>query len=318
MTDTDIAIIGSGVAGLACARRLVASGLRPTLFDKGRGIGGRVATRRVYIAGHELSFDHGAQYFTVRDPEFSAQINAAGHDVARWEDTTVETRLVGTPGMASLPKALAIGLNIKQQVEVKALRQHGPQWLLETNDEEISARQLVMTIPPLQAARLLGETHPLNKTLATIEMAPCLTLMAAFAPEVPRPFVSLSSDTQALTWIAQDSAKPGRNSALTAWVAQASPRWSALHLDEAPEVIAARMLPLLADAIGARPELAFHSVAHRWRYARVVTPLGQPFLRNDIGNLWLAGDWCLGARVEAAWRSGDAIGRELLAIDSFN
>lgn len=315
MTGTDIVIIGSGMAGLACARRLVDAGREPFVIDKGRGVGGRIATRRVSIAGQDLTFDHGAQYFTVRDPEFSAQINAAGGNTARWEDTTVETRLVGTPGMASLPKVLAKGLHIKQEIEVKALRQHGSQWLLETNDEDISVRRLVMTIPPLQAARLLGDTHPMTNILTAVEMAPCLTLMAVFPPEVPRPFVSRASDTEALAWIAQDSAKPGRNSAMTAWVAQACPHWSALHLDEAPVVIAARMLPLLADAIGARPELAVHSVAHRWRYARVVTPLGQPFLRNDAGNLWLGGDWCLGARVEAAWRSGDAIGQDVLAMD---
>ena len=66
-------------------------------------MGGRMATRRVSIAGHNLSFDHGAQYFTSRNPAFAAQIAAAGDSVARWDDGAGETRLVGCPGMASLP-----------------------------------------------------------------------------------------------------------------------------------------------------------------------------------------------------------------------
>jgi renalase len=310
--ETDILILGAGMAGLACARHLKAAGHNPLVIDKGRGVGGRMATRRVSIPGHNLGFDHGAQYFTTRNPAFSALIKAAGGSVARWDDGAGETRLVGCPGMTSLPRMMAEGLHVRLPVEVKSLRQDGSRWVMETTDGTFCAHRLVMTIPAPQAARLLGPAHPASARLETVEMAPCLTLMAAFPSVEPKPFASRASQTHPLAWIAQDSTKPGRNASATAWVAQASPDWSQQHLEETPESIASSMLALLAEETGTDPRTAIHAAAHRWRYARVIKALGQPFLRSDDSTLWLGGDWCLGPRVEAAWESGDAIGRDLL------
>jgi hypothetical protein len=73
------------------------------------------------------------------------------------------------------------------------------------------------------------------------------------------------------------------------------------------------MLPLLCDRLGAPLAAVTHASTHRWRYARVTHPLGQPFLRSDDASLYLGGDWCLGARIEAAWDSGIAIAADLLA-----
>ncbi len=136
--------------------------------------------------------------------------------------------------------------------------------------------------------------------------------MAAFPADAPAPFTSRADEAHPLAWIAQDSSKPDRPDTATTWVAQASPDWSEWHLEEDRDVIAARMLPLLCELIGVAPDLALHAAAHRWRYARVTKPLGRPFLGGEQG-LWLGGDWCLGARVEAAWKSGAAIADAVLA-----
>jgi renalase len=72
------------------------------------------------------------------------------------------------------------------------------------------------------------------------------------------------------------------------------------------------MLPLLCERLGADPGAVRHAAAHRWRYAKVAAPLGRPFARDPSGTLHAGGDWCLDARVEAAWLSGDAIARDIL------
>jgi predicted NAD/FAD-dependent oxidoreductase len=95
-------------------------------------------------------------------------------------------------------------------------------------------------------------------------------------------------------------------------VAQAGPKWSAAHLEAAPAVIAQQMLRLLCDRLGTDPTSVRYAVAHRWRYANVAEPLGRPFLRDETGTLYLGGDWCLEARVEAAWTSGVAIAQDML------
>ncbi|KAB7648503.1 NAD(P)/FAD-dependent oxidoreductase [Polymorphobacter fuscus] len=303
----DITIIGAGMAGLACARRLVNAGHAPVVLDKGRGIGGRLATRRVTLAEGATSFDHGAQYLTARHPGFAAALEQLGPACARWDDGSAAPRLVGQPGMSGLPRAMAAGVDVQLGRQVTAVRAVPGGWQLDTDAGSIETRHLVMTVPAPQAAMLLGESHPLHHRIAGIAMAPCLTLMAAFPADAPRPFRSRTADDHPLAWIAQDSSKPGRNGALATWVAQASVAWSEQHLEDTVEAMAQRMLPMLAEVIGVAPESALYAAAHRWRYARTVAPLGEPFLRGDNGTLHVGGDWCLGARVEAAWASGTAI-----------
>ena len=171
----------------------------------------------------------------------------------------------------------------------------------------------LVTVPAPQAAALLGDGHPLHDRIAGVAMAPCLTLMAAFPADTPRPFRSRAADDHPLAWIAQDSSKPGRAGTLTTWVAQASVAWSEQYLEDASEIIAGRMLPMLAELIGVAPQSTLYAAAHRWRYARTIAPFGEPFLRNDDGTLHIGGDWCVGARVEAAWASGTAIADAIIA-----
>jgi renalase len=305
--QNDIIIIGAGMAGLACARRLAHAGHRPLVLDKGRGIGGRMATRRVALDAAEIRFDHGAQYLTARDPGFAADLHGLGAACARWDDGAGPLRLVGMPGMSGLPGAMAVGLDIRLGTQVTAIRAMPGGWQLDIGAACISTRHLVITVPAPQSAALLGGGHPLHHRIAGVAMAPCLTLMAAFPAGAPRPFRSRAADDHPLAWIAQDSSKPGRDGTLATWVAQASVAWSGQHLEDTAEAIANRMLPMLAEVIGAAPQSALYVAAHRWRHARTIAPLGEPFLCNDDGTLHVGGDWCVGARVEAAWASGTAI-----------
>ena len=309
-----VVVVGAGMAGLACARRLAEAGLSPVVLDKGRGIGGRMATRRVTLDTSEpLQFDHGAQYVTARDPAFAALLDgmAAQGAAGLWRDGSGRRRWVGLPGMSGLPRAMSTGLDVRQSVQVTGLRPAGHGWALETTAGPMEAQAVVLTMPAPQAAALIGLDHPLAAQLRAVRMDPCLTLMAAFPADAPTPFLSEACASGPLAWIAQDSSKPARPGGPTAWVAQASPDWSEGHLEEAPATLAARLLPLLARRLGLDPALACHASAHRWRFARVASPLGRAFLAR--GNLWLGGDWCLGARVEAAWQSGTAIAEDILA-----
>ena len=313
---TDVAVIGAGMAGLTCARALAEAGLRVQVLDKGRGIGGRMATRRAQVAGEEMRFDHGAQYVTALDPGFAALLEDAetAGAAAVWDDNGPRPRFTGVPGMSALPRFLAADLDVRQRVTVTALTPAATGWTVHAGDTALTAHRVVLTVPAPQAVTLLGAAHPLAKALDAVEMAPCLTLMAAF-PEAGAPDIRFRADEDhPLPWIARDSSRPGRaRPGLSGWVAQASPEWSAQHLEETPDAIAAAMLPLLAEALDLDPAAVLHTSAHRWRYARVTRPLGAPFLTDADTGLWLGGDWCLGPRVEAAWQSGHAIAADILA-----
>ena len=303
-----IVIIGAGMAGLACARRLTGAGHTPVVLDKGRGIGGRVATRRF----GDLQFDHGAQYVNAHGAEFAAVLGGLGGAVAGWQDGTGRAHSVGVPGMSAIPAAMGAGLDIRQNVQVVRVLQTGKGWALHLANGTIQAAQVVITVPAPQVADLLGAKHPLVAALAPVRLAPCLTLMAAVT--APAPFITRQDADDPLAWIAQDSTKPGRpQNAGPLWVAQAGEAFSSAHLEQTPEEIAAHMMPQLCDRLGVPLDRATHAVAHRWRYARVTQALGQPFLRNPDATLYLGGDWCIGPRIEAAWTSGTAIADDILA-----
>lgn len=301
-----VIIIGAGIAGLACARRLCDAGWPVIVLDKGRGIGGRMATRRT----DGPTFDHGAQYVSAKGAGFAkvlADLTTAGH-AAWWQDG-----IVGVPGMSALAKGLGAGVPVQQNMQVSALIRQDDGWRVQVGDTSLRADRVIVTVPAPQVAELLGADHPLVTQLTGVTYAPNLTLMAGITGATP--FTTAHDPEADLAWIAQDSSKPGRPQETTAWVAQASAAFSARHLEQDKDTIAGLMLALLLDRLGATSDQVGYVAGHRWRYAFVTQALGQPFLRDATATLYLGGDWCLGARVEDAWTSGTAIADDLLAIN---
>lgn len=300
---TDVIVIGAGLAGITCARALAEAGCVPIVLEKSRGLGGRMATRRS-DAGE---FDHGAQFVTAEGAAFAAWLsNTDGMDA--WSATGFadgRQRYVGTPRMNAALKAAAEGLDIRFQTEVSALRETDDGWHVDARDFSATARFLVLAIPPVQAAKLLGGDAV--EALDAVRVAPCWALMLAFDAGLETETDILRSRTGAISWAARNSSKPGRPSGET-WVVHASPAWSREHLEREKEAVAPDLLGHFQDLVGPLPTPTFIS-AHRWRYAMTEVPLGHPFL--DLGTALVGGDWALGAKCEAAFDSGLAMARAL-------
>lgn len=318
-TRPSIAIVGAGMAGLTCARHLATLGLRPSVFEKSRGLGGRLATRR---AGEGLAFDHGAQYVTVRSAAFgSAMRSAMEAGVAdRWRPAPAvasgaggEDWFVGVPGMNALVKPLAEGSDLRLSREVAAIRRDGDAWRILGPDDDAGEGfdVVVCTAPAPQARKLLASEPEVAAALAGVAMAPCWALMLRFAESVDPGFDLRRTESEDLAWIARNGSKPGRNPRADCWVVHAGPDWSRRHLELDRDLAAALLIEMLPQAFGLRLPRIEGAVAHRWRYARTTQPLGSSFLAFADNSLFLGGDWCLGARVERAFESGLAIARSL-------
>jgi renalase len=308
-----IAIIGAGMAGISCAHALQQQDLAVTLFDKSRGIGGRLATRRT--DGGD-SFDHGAQYITTRSADFSAFIDRLRHDgaAAEWQprlgtDAEHHPWFVGTPGMSALLKPLAEKLDIRLSTTVSTLEKSGNAWQLHRADGALSEPYdvVISTAPPVQTRALFADDPLMQTSLDAVSMAPCWTLMIAFTAPLDVDFDARRFDTGAISWLARQASRPEHGGNLNAWVVHAGAEWSAEHLELTPEQAAGAMQQELARTVGqASPDTIFVQ-AHRWRYAMTTQALGQPFLANTDRSLFAGGDWCLGASVECAYQSGVAI-----------
>ncbi len=301
---TRIAIIGAGMAGLACAQALRMADHAPVLFDKGRGAGGRMATRRIATAAGEAMFDHGAQYFTARDPAFQSQVAnwAAAGVVERWPAAGTDA-WVGTPAMNAPVKHLARGSDVQWSARVDALQRADGVWRLRGDGVDAGPFDAVLlAVPSENAAPLLQAWTPsLAARAAATPAMPCWTVMAAFAARVDFAADTIR-DQGAVGWAARNSAKPGRTGP-EAWVIQAGPAWSAAHLEETPDAIVPQLLGAFASCVGGRMPDALAAVAHRWRYARSGSA-GDGVLWDAGLKLGACGDWLLGPRVELAWLSG--------------
>jgi renalase len=316
MSRRNIAVVGAGLAGLACARRLAEAGHAVRVFEKARAAGGRMATRR----GEAATWDHGAQYFTVSQPGFSelvGEARAAGHVaswVPRWPDGEQVQRdlWVGVPGINALPRWMAEPLEVLPRTRIVALERHGMAWTLrdDAGQRHEAFDAVALALPAPQALPMAGDHTALAGRLAAVTMAPCWALMVAFERRLEAPVDADWSPDPVLPWFARNSAKP-RRSGLDAWVLHADADWSGRHLEADPTSVRAALLARFEERLGMTlPPLAV-AEAHRWRYARVTQALGEPCLLDAPAGLGLCGDWCLDARVEAAFQSGDALGIRL-------
>jgi len=292
------AVIGAGPAGLALARRLATAGVSVTVVEKSRGIGGRLATRRVALSGGEISFDHGCPsiHLTDRWPEAVSGGLRDSDRVALW----VDGRTVGVPGMSSLLKPLADGLTLHRGVTVSRVERDGGSWrLIVANGVPLGPFDWVLsTAPAPQSAAILSGHGGISETVSAATMAPRWSLMLV-------PDGSLGAhdqvvelpDDPVLERLIRNDLKPGRTGP-EAWVVHCRTAWSAANLEMDRE----RARDAILSAVRRRIPQGYplYVAANRWRYAEVVTPLGVPFVLEDGFRLGAAGDWCLGPSVADA------------------
>ncbi|MBO6767571.1 MAG: NAD(P)-binding protein [Erythrobacter sp.] len=299
-----IAIVGAGMAGMSCALRLDELGHEVALFDKGRGPGGRMATRRIEHDGRMLHFDHGAQYFTVRDPRFASRVEAweRGGIVARWPEAGAEA-WVGTPAMNAPLKAMASHLDLRFGTRIDSLDRTLEGWRLRGDGvPDAMFDAVIVALPAEQAAPLLTpHAQTMGALAAATASDPCWTLMVAFSKPLSNVEATLR-DAGPIGWAARNSTKPQRSDE-ECWVVQGSPEWSRAHLEEDAEMAGAALLDAFSDAVGAPLPPILARSAHRWRYAKSGAAGTQP-LWDDAQRIGACGDWLIAPRVEAAFLSG--------------
>jgi hypothetical protein len=311
-----IAIIGAGIAGLTCASELARYGHAVTVFDKSRGAGGRMSTRRIATDAGEASFDHGAQYFTVRDEQFAAAVAEWEREglVARWPHAG-EDAWVGVPAMNALVKTMTDGLDMHYQALVSGLEQTGRGWLVNTATEDFGLfDKVIVAIPPEQAAPLLSlHDFEMAREALRARSQPCWTGMFAFDPPLdalPQPI----RDHGDISWAVCNRTKPGRSGPQT-WVVQARPMWSKANLERDKADVEDDLLAMLGEALGQDLPAPLTATAHRWRFA-MSSATGDEAMWNEALGLGACGDWLLGPRVECAWLSGKTLAGCIVSEES--
>ncbi|WP_395505069.1 NAD(P)/FAD-dependent oxidoreductase [Ectopseudomonas hydrolytica] len=323
--NAPIAIIGTGIAGLSAAQALHAAGHDVELFDKSRGSGGRMASKRS-DAG---SLDLGAQYFTARDRRFvevvqqwqnrgwaepwapelynsqAGQLSPSSAEQVRW---------VGAPRMSAISRALLGALPVHFSCRITEVFRGGSHWSLQDADGNSHGpfSHVIVATPAPQASALLACAPKLAGVAASVVMEPTWAVALAFDTPLDTRVEGCFIQDSPLDWVARNRSKPGRDNHPDTWVLHASSAWSRQHLDLAKETVIEHLHGAFAELIGCAVPAPSFTLAHRWLYARPAQAHQWGALADADLGLYACGDWCLSGRVEGAWLSGQDAARRLL------
>jgi len=325
MKVENIAIIGTGMAGIACAKALLATGNKVSLFDKSARPGGRMSTRTFEY----WSADHGAQYFTAKSESFKSVTNSwltqdfikpwLGKIVAYKNnqivnvDNTVQ-RYVGVPAMNALAKHLVADMKVCFSQTICKIERVKDSWILFSKEQgqiQDSFDLIIMAIPPKQAADLIPKRITnLQEVCSRAKMLPCWTLIAYQDSKIVLPFDGAFMEENPFSWIARNNSKPARSND-ESWTAQAHPEWSSKYINYTNQEVE----PLLVSAfekITGQSCTSYQS--HLWRYARVESPGNESFILDKNSRIGICGDWLLHSTIEGAWTSGQMLGQQINKI----
>ena len=300
--------------GLACAHELARADAKVTVYERSRGLGGRLATRR----RGQVSFDHGAQFVTARSHPFARYTETAlragaleawrprvMEDDRAWP-APIEDWWVGQPGMSAVVRPLARNVEVLSGIAVHELLPGQRGWELQTD----SGRQNVLSSSRSRGAGATGlhATGTARPDVPTHDRGPhgaVLAGMFAFDPPIDAG-AEARRWTGPLIWAACNSSKAGRPAAPQCWVVHASATWSREHLEMDATGAALLLLRAFEESIGRELPTPVYLDAHRWRHAQVEQPLGLSCLVDLEKNAGACGDWCIAPRVEAAFEAAAA------------
>jgi renalase len=320
-----IAIIGTGIAGLSAAQALHAAGHAIHLFDKSRGSGGRMSSKRSEAG----ALDMGAQYFTARDRRFVNVVNQwrANGVVAEWAPQLYnahngqlspspdeQVRWVGKPRMSAITRAMLGDLPVTFSCRISEVLRGEEHWHLIDSEGKSHGpfSHVVVATPAPQATPLLAAAPKLAGVVAGVKMEPTWAVALAFDTPLQTPLEGCFVRDSPIDWLARNRSKPERNESVDTWVLHATSQWSREHLDMPREEVIDHLHGAFAELIGcAMPAPAF-SLAHRWLYARPAGAREWGALSDADLGIYVCGDWCLSGRVEGAWLSGQEVARRLL------
>lgn len=321
-----IAIIGTGIAGLSAAQALHAAGHEVQLFDKSRGSGGRMASKRSDVGALDL----GAQYFTARDRRFvdAVQQWQARGWVAEWKPSLYhskngqlsaspdeQVRWVGSPRMSAITRAMLGALPVHFSCRITEVFRGRQHWNLQDAEGQSHGpfSHVVIAAPAPQASALLAAAPKLAGAASSVIMEPTWAVALAFANPLDTKVDGCFVQDSPLDWLTRNRSKPGRDGSPDTWVLHASSSWSKHHLDMPKEAVIEQLHGAFAELIDCAMPAPVFSLAHRWLYARPASAHQWGSLADADLGLYACGDWCLSGRVEGAWLSGQDAARKLLA-----
>ena len=319
-----VAVIGAGLAGLNLAR-LLSDDAEVVVFEKSDKLCGRMATHE----SNQFSFDHGAQFFTAKNPTFKSFVKEleAESVIAQWNARFVELEpinmesqrtwdsefphYVGIPAMNSIGKHLAKNLDVRFNQLITGIKKIQLSWFVETTDSAYGPFDwVVVTIPAEQARDILPEMFYPKMHLQDVTMQPCFALMLGYDKPKYFDWDAAFVSQSILSWVSINSSKPNRGEPFTV-VAMSKNDWACENFDRQESFVIAEMLAELERISEKKLDDAAYLKLKRWKYANAFRKDEPLELIDSASQLACCGDWCISGRVESAFMSSVTLAKKL-------
>ena len=299
-----IGIIGAGISGLVCARKLTEEGHRVVVFEKSRSLSGRCASQK--FGSHVV--DKGVQYFTLKDEEVRKSVEQiAGMQLRKIVAPIFEsdTGVVYRPGQErfymiggnnQLGKLLSEGIEVRHELEVQPLVPSGSKWQIGSEQFDV----VISSAPWPQTAALIG-CDP-----GEVIYEPNLTALLEYSsPWCGSSYAKIDlKGRDVLAWVACENAKEGRiqGDDRSVYIVQASSLYSRENFETDSAVWIQDLQRRVEKDWGLDPRMRGATFGHRWKYARRAEgPVNPLPIKSGI---FYCGDSITESRVESVWKSG--------------
>ena len=307
-----VGIVGAGVSGLAAAATLKAHGVAVTLWDKGFNPGGRVARRPTDDGG---GIEHGTSRFSIEAQHLQSQrLREFCQDWAEFaalessaQGDHVASEFHGRGNLQGWLRALSSGTQLCTKTPVRKLSPLEREVRVDGTDGELGRFDaLLSTVPAPQMIDLVDDSLKLAlRALDEVAYAPSIVVAAAWVKGTQ------PSPTKMQDWLGGGVAVEQQGPlGLSTWTIEAPASWSEKELERSKDALAEDFKRKVSDAGYPAPEILW---AHRWKYARVIRPLGLPFWEAATAPIFWTGDGALGGGIEGAWYAGQRAATGILA-----
>lgn len=293
-----VAIIGAGFTGAYLAYCLKAF-YQVTVFEKSRGVGGRMSTRYYDI----FEFDHGVASFNAKSLQFINFLKTFEEQgiLGRWEG-----EYVAIPRMNQWVKSLLQDVEVHTSTMVQSLEFNHALWTVKNDKgQDLGAfDRVISTAPPIQTASLLDSKVDFVEELKNHHLKPCLVLMMGIEGHVELPSkLNLASIDKMIL----NSSKPNRLAGISL-VIQMTSDWSQLHLEDDLKILEDALVDEIAQELGVTKTQITYQSLHRWRYAKGYENT------KEMASFWdknkqcgACGDWCFQGDVESAFLAANLL-----------
>ena len=324
-----IAIIGAGISAITIAQNLK-NIANVSLFEKSRGVGGRMALRRSGL----YEFDHGTQFFTAKDQNFKNFIAPLIKEnvIKQWDARFAEFKnnkllrrttwdseyphYVGVPGMNSISQYLSKDLDITLNTKVnKMVKNSNNSWeLFDDNLNNLGEYDWVIsTAPAIQSSEILPKYFKHYNELITRKMVGCFSLMLGFERALPLSWDAALIRDADISWVSINSSKPNRAKSFSMLI-HSTNAWAEKHLSDNYQDVISFLNKETSRIIGYDTSHADHKDLHAWRYANIAKQTKSDILIDYKNRLAACGDWLKQGRVECAFEAGFMMAKEINKI----